>query len=143
MQAQASGRAALSSEPALRENWPVATGDYQNSRFRTLAQINAANVSSLKPAWSFSTGRKRGHEAAPLVVDGTMYVVTPYPTSVYALDLSRPEPSVKWQYDAKPTPAAQGVACCDVVNRGPASSDGRLFVNTLDNHSIALDANGT
>jgi PQQ-dependent dehydrogenase (methanol/ethanol family) len=138
--ASSENRARLSAPPGLRENWPMATGDYQNSRFSTLDQINTSNAQGLKLAWSFGTERKRGHEAAPLVVDGTMYVVTPYPTLVYALDLNQPGAPVKWRYEAKPEPAAQGVACCDVVNRGAAYATGRLFVNTLDNHTIALDA---
>ena len=62
----------------------------------------------------------KGQEAAPLVVGGTMYVVTPYPNILYALDLTKPGAPMKWKYEPKPEPAAQGVACCDVVNRGAA-----------------------
>ncbi|RUX69389.1 PQQ-dependent dehydrogenase, methanol/ethanol family, partial [Mesorhizobium sp. M7A.F.Ca.US.005.03.1.1] len=60
---------------------------------------------------------------------------------VYALDLSRPGAPMKWKYEPNPEPAAQGVACCDVVNRGAAFANGRIFFNTLDGHTIALDAN--
>ncbi|RUX42208.1 PQQ-dependent dehydrogenase, methanol/ethanol family, partial [Mesorhizobium sp. M7A.F.Ca.US.014.04.1.1] len=70
-----------------------------------------------------------------------MYIVTPFPNIVYALDLSRPGAPMKWKYEPNPEPAAQGVACCDVVNRGAAFADGRIFFNTLDGHTIALDAN--
>jgi PQQ-dependent dehydrogenase (methanol/ethanol family) len=128
------------SAPPLQNDWPLATGDYQNTRFSALDQITADNVSRLGLSWSFPTGRARGHEAAPLVVGATMYVVTPYPTAVYALDLRAPPGNVKWRYDVAPMDAAQGVACCDVVNRGPAFSEGKLFINTLDDHTIALDA---
>ena len=114
--------------------WPLRT------RFSGLDQINTENVRNLKPAWTFSTGMVRGHEAAPLVVGSTMYVVTPYPNVLYALDLNPPAGRLKWKYDPEPTRAAQGVACCDVVNRGAAYADGRIFFNTLDNHAIAVDA---
>ena len=69
-----------------------------------------------------------------------MYLVSPFPNKVFALDLTRPGLPVKWTYDPKPDPASQGVACCDVVNRGGVFSGGRFFFNTLDNHTIALDA---
>jgi lanthanide-dependent methanol dehydrogenase len=47
---------------------------------------------------------------------------------------------LKWKYEPKPSRAAQGVACCDVVNRGAFYSDGRIFYNTLDAHTVAVDA---
>src|SRR5690606_10678657 len=66
--------------------------------------------------------------------------VTPYPNILYALDLTRPGAPLKWKHEPKPLAAAQGVACCDTVNRGAAYADGRVFFNTLDNQTIALDA---
>src|SRR5437868_12695246 len=93
-----------------------------------------------KVAWTFSTGINRGHEAAPLVVNNTMYIVTPYPNILYALDLTKPGAPMKWKYEPKPSSAAQGVACCDVVNRGAAFYDGKIFYNTLDDHTVAVDA---
>jgi PQQ-dependent dehydrogenase (methanol/ethanol family) len=128
------------SRVGVGDEWPMATGDHQNTRFSQLAQIDTTNVSQLRLAWTFSTGHTKGHEAAPLVVDGTLYVVTPFPNVVFALDLAQPGAPMKWKYEAKPAPAAQGVACCDVVNRGAAYDRGRLFFNTLDAHTIALDA---
>ncbi len=113
--------------------------DYANSRFSGLADINTSNVSGLKLAWSFPTGADRGHEAAPLVVNGTMYVVTPFPNYVYAFDLRKPG-TVRWKYKPAVDPAAPGVACCDVVNRGASYYQGRIYFNTLDAHTIALDA---
>src|SRR5205807_723156 len=89
---------------------------------------------------TFSTGVLHGHEAAPIVVNNTMYVITPYPNIVFALDLTKDGAPVKWKYEAKTLAAAQGVACCDVVNRGVAFADGTIFFNTLDNRTIALDA---
>ena len=114
--------------------------NYASTRFSGLEDINAGNVANLKLAWSFSTGVVRGHEAAPIVANNTMYVITPYPNIVYALDLTQPGAPLKWKYESNPTSSSQGVACCDVVNRGVVYSDERIFFNTLDNNTIALDA---
>jgi lanthanide-dependent methanol dehydrogenase len=119
--------------------WPMPAKNYSSTRFSGLSDINRSNVQNLKEAWSFSTGATRGHEAAPLVVNNTMYVVTPYPNILYALDLSKGG-AVKWKYEPKPASFSQGVACCDVVNRGAAYSNGRIFYNTLDNYAVAVDA---
>jgi PQQ-dependent dehydrogenase (methanol/ethanol family) len=81
-----------------------------------------------------------GHEAAPLVVGNTMFIVTPFPNIVYAFDLTKPGAPMKWKYDPKPLGASKGVACCDVVNRGAAYANGSIFFNTLDGRTIALDA---
>jgi lanthanide-dependent methanol dehydrogenase len=121
--------------------WPMPAKNYASTRFSGLEEINTGNVANLKLAWSFSTGVLRGHEAAPIIVNNTMYVVTPYPNIVYALDLTQPGAPVKWKYEPNPSSSSQGVACCDFVNRGVVYSDGRIFFNTLDNHTIALDAN--
>jgi PQQ-dependent dehydrogenase (methanol/ethanol family) len=121
--------------------WTMAARDYASTRYSGLDEINVSNAGTLRVAWTFSTGVVRGHEAAPLVVGTTMFIVTPYPNTLYALDLTKPAAPVKWRVDPKPVPAAQGVACCDVVNRGAAYADGRVFFNTLDNQTIAVDAN--
>lgn len=119
--------------------WTMGPKDYASTRFSGLSGINATNVSGLKAAWTFSTGTTNGHEATPLVVGDTMYVVTPFPNILYALDLNTPG-ATRWVYRPEPEPAAQGVACCDVVNRGAAYADGKVIINTLDNHTIAVDA---
>jgi PQQ-dependent dehydrogenase (methanol/ethanol family) len=119
--------------------WIRPAKDYASTRYSGLAEINASNVASLKVAWTFSTGILRGQEAAPIVAGNTMYVVTPYPNILYALDLTKPG-EMKWAYRPQPEAAAQGVACCDVVNRGAVFDNGRLFYNTLDNHTVAVDA---
>ena len=62
-------------------------GDYANTRYSKLNQINAANVGKLQVAWTFSTGVLRGHEGGPLVIGNMMYVHTPFPNKVFALDL--------------------------------------------------------
>jgi PQQ-dependent dehydrogenase (methanol/ethanol family) len=120
--------------------WPMAARDYANTRFSALDQINAANVAKLKVAFTFSTGIDKGQEAAPIVVGDTMYVVAPFPNTLFALDLSKPGAPQKWKFEPNPHAHAQGVACCDVVNRGVAFADGTIFMNTLDNQTIAVDA---
>lgn len=123
--------------------WVMAAKNYANTRYSELDQINPSNVGNLAVAWTFSLGVDRGQEAAPLIVDGTLYVVAPYdgphPNSVFALDATTGE--LKWSYAPKPNPAAKGVACCDVVTRGLAYDDGKIFLATLDTFLVAIDAN--
>jgi PQQ-dependent dehydrogenase (methanol/ethanol family) len=121
--------------------WVRAAKNYASTRFSALNQIDATNVRNLKLAWTFDTDVIRGQEAAPIVVNNTMYVITPFPNIVYALDLTKPGAPMKWRYKSKPSLSSQGVACCDVVNRGVAYADGKIVLNTLDNHTIAIDAN--
>lgn len=120
--------------------WMMAAKNYANTRYSELAQINTSNAKNLVSAWTFSTGVLRGHEAAPLIVNNTMYVVTPWPNFLYALDLTKPGAPMKWVYSPNPSPASQGEACCDVVNRGAAFYEGRIYYNTLDDHTVAVDA---
>jgi PQQ-dependent dehydrogenase (methanol/ethanol family) len=121
-------------------NWVRPAGDFASTRYTPLADITPDRVGGLTVHATLATGNARGHEAAPLVVGGTMYVVTPYPNDLFALDLTRPGAPVKWKYSPVPLPASQGVACCDVVNRGAAYADGLVVFNTLDNRTIAVDA---
>jgi PQQ-dependent dehydrogenase (methanol/ethanol family) len=121
-------------------DWVRAAKDFASTRYSTLADITTDTVTTLGVQVTFSTGLVSGHEAAPLVVNNTMYVVTPWPNYLYALDLTRPGAPVKFTYKPKPLSAAKGVACCDVVNRGAAYADGVIFYNTLDNRTVAVDA---
>ena len=121
--------------------WVRPAKDYNSWRFSSLTEIDTLSVARLHPVVTFSTGINRGHEAAPVVVNNTMYIITPYPNIVYALDLTKPGAPVKWTFKPKPASAAQGVACCDVVNRGLVFDNGRSYFNTLDDHTYALDAN--
>lgn len=136
--------AALPSWHPVRQStdgqWTLPSRDTASTRYSPLNQITAGNVRKLRHAWSFSTGFTNGHESAPLVVGSTMYLVTPFPNRVYALDLARPGGAKRWEYTPSQPNAAKGVACCDVVNRGLAHADGKLVFNTLDAHTIALDA---
>jgi lanthanide-dependent methanol dehydrogenase len=121
--------------------WTMAPKDYASTRFSALDQIDTGNAGKLELAWQASTGVLRGHEAAPLVVDGVLYVVTPFPNILYAFDLdAKPKPRLKWKYEPKPDRASQGIACCDVVNRGAAFYNGKIYFNRLDAHTVAVDA---
>jgi methanol dehydrogenase (cytochrome c) subunit 1 len=126
-------------------NWVMQTKDYSATHYSELYDINITNVKNLKVAWSFSTGVLNGHEGGPLVVDGIMYVHTPYPNNVFAIDLNDPG-KILWEYKPKQNPAARAVACCDVVNRGLAyAPQGKnypatIFLNQLDGHIVALNA---
>ena len=124
--------------------WSLPAGDYSSSRYSELDQITSANAKNLHAAWTFSTGVLRGHEGSPLVVGNTMYVVTPYPNVSYALDLTTEGQPLKWKVRPENSQTAVGLACCDVVNRGAAYADGRIFYNLLDGHTVAVDvASGT
>ncbi|MCE4226941.1 methanol/ethanol family PQQ-dependent dehydrogenase [Methylobacterium sp. C25] len=115
------------------------TVDYANTRFSKLDQINASNVKNLQVAWSFSTGVLRGHEGSPLVIGNMMYLHTPFPNIVYALDLND-NGKIVWKYEPKQAPAVIPVMCCDTVNRGLAYADGTIFLHQADTTLVALDA---
>ncbi|HWG68888.1 MAG TPA: PQQ-dependent dehydrogenase, methanol/ethanol family [Steroidobacteraceae bacterium] len=119
--------------------WRSQARDYANSRYSPLDQINSGNVAQLRVAWTFSDGTLHGHEAAPLVIGDTMYLVTPFPDMAYALDLTKPGASIKWTFKPNPSPLAIGKACCDAVTRGIAYADGKLIYNLLDDHTVAVD----
>lgn len=121
------------------KQWVIQAGNYANTRYSTLDQINAANVGKLAPAWSFSTGVLRGHEGSPLVVGDIMYVHTPFPNIVYALDLNN-EGKIIWKYEPKQDANVVPVMCCDTVNRGLAYADGKIFLHQADTTIVALNA---
>src|ERR1700728_2288996 len=129
-----------SAAPPDDGQWTMPAKNYAATRFSALDEINGANVSNLQVAFAFSTGVDHGQEAAPIVANNTMFIVTPYPNIVFALDLTKPGAPIKWSYQPHPDAASQGVACCDVVNRGATYSGGKLFFNTLDDNTVALDA---
>jgi PQQ-dependent dehydrogenase (methanol/ethanol family) len=119
--------------------WVMPTGDYANRRYSELNQITKDNVKDLRPVWTFSTGVLRGHEGAPLVIGDVMYVHTPFPNYVYALDLNNAG-RILWKYEPKQDPSVIPVMCCDTVNRGVAYADGKIILNQADAHVVALDA---
>jgi PQQ-dependent dehydrogenase (methanol/ethanol family) len=121
------------------KNWAMPTGDYWNQRYSKLNQITADNVGKLKVAWTFSTGVLRGHEGNPLVIGNMMYVHTPFPNIVYALNLDDGG-SIAWKYEPKQDPNVIPVMCCDTVNRGVAYGDGKIILHQADTTVVALDA---
>jgi PQQ-dependent dehydrogenase (methanol/ethanol family) len=126
----------LTSDP---NNWAMQAGNYANTRYSALNQITTANVKDLKVAWTFSTGVLRGHEGSPLVIGNMMYVHTPFPNIVYALDLDQ-DAKIVWKYEPKQDPSVIPVMCCDTVNRGLAYADGIIILNQADTNVVALDA---
>ena len=129
--------ATLAKDP---KQWVSPTGDYFNQRHSALKQINADNVGKIQLAWQFSTGVLRGHEGAPLVVGDVMYLHTPFPNIVYALDLKDPSHQILWKYEPKQDPSVVPVMCCDTVNRGLAYGDGKIILAQADTTLVALDA---
>jgi lanthanide-dependent methanol dehydrogenase len=128
--------ATLAANPA---NWAMPTMTYDNHRFSTLDQINTDNVGKLQVAWTFSTGVLRGHEGSPLVIGDVMYVHTPFPNTVYALDLNN-DGKILWKYTPSQDPNVIPVMCCDTVNRGAAYGQGKIFLHQADTTLVALDA---
>ncbi|GAC1561547.1 MAG: methanol/ethanol family PQQ-dependent dehydrogenase [Beijerinckiaceae bacterium] len=121
------------------KDWVMPTGDYANQRHTALKQITPENIKNLVPKWTFSTGVLRGHEGAPLVIGDTMYVHTPFPNIVYALDL-KDDGKILWKYEPKQDPNVIPVMCCDTVNRGVSYGDGKIFLHQADTTLVALDA---
>jgi PQQ-dependent dehydrogenase (methanol/ethanol family) len=121
------------------KQWAIQTGDYANTRYSELDQINKDNVKDLRVAWTFSTGVLRGHEGSPLVIGDIMYVHTPFPNIVYALDLAN-DGRILWRYEPKQNPDVIAVMCCDTVYRGLAYADGKVFLHQADTTLVALDA---
>ncbi|HZR25479.1 MAG TPA: PQQ-dependent dehydrogenase, methanol/ethanol family [Vicinamibacterales bacterium] len=123
-----------------RGEWRMPAGDYGNLRYSTLDTINTSNAKNLHPITTFSTGIPHGHEGQPLVVNNTMYVVTPYPNNLVAVDLTKPGGAVKFVYEPHPDRRSVGIACCDVVNRGASYVDGKVIYSLLDANVVAVDA---
>jgi PQQ-dependent dehydrogenase (methanol/ethanol family) len=119
--------------------WAAQAGDYANHRWSDLNQINASNVGKLQVAWTLSTGVLRGHEGSPLVIGDTMYIHTPFPNNVFAVNLK--DQTFKWKYEPKQDVNVVPVMCCDTVNRGLAYGDGKIFLQQADTTLVALDAN--
>ena len=129
-----------SAAPPDDGQWTMPAKNYAATRFSELNEINEGNAKHLTVAYTFSTGVPRGQEAAPLIVDNTLYIVSAYPNNLFALDLTKPGAPLKWVYKPQPASASQGVACCDVVNRGAAYWKGKIIYNTLDDNTVAVDA---
>ncbi|NKC11519.1 MAG: PQQ-dependent dehydrogenase, methanol/ethanol family [Gammaproteobacteria bacterium] len=119
-------------------NWAIWGADYAGTRYSKLRQINADNVGDLQVAYTFSTGVLRGHEGGPLVVGDTLYVHSPFPNKVFAMDLN--DQTLHWIYEPKQNPDTIPVMCCDTVNRGLAYAEGKIFLQQADTTLVALNA---
>jgi PQQ-dependent dehydrogenase (methanol/ethanol family) len=120
------------------KNWAVQAGDMFNQRYSKLNQINAGNVGKMQVAWTFSTGVLRGHEGSPLVIGDMMYLHSPFPNKVFAMDLNTQK--IIWKYEPKQDPAVIPQMCCDTVNRGLAYAENKIFLQQADSVLVALDA---
>lgn len=120
-------------------SWVMPNGDYASTRFSALDQIDTSNVKDLQVAWTFSTGVLRGHEGGPLVIGDVMYIHTPFPNKVFALDLNN-DGKILWKYEPRQDTSVIPVMCCDTVNRGVAYGNGKIFLYQADTTLVALDA---
>ena len=110
---------------------------YGEQRFSPLAEIDASNVAELGLAWYGDLNIGRAQEATPLFIDGVLYVTTAW-SNVHAYDARTGE--ALWVFDAKVPREWGSRACCDVVNRGAAAWNGKIFVGTIDGRLLAIDA---
>lgn len=122
------------SEPG---NWLAHGRTYDEQRFSPLDSINRDSVQRLGFAWQRDTGSTRGLEATPIVVDGVMYTTSTW-SRVMALDARTGR--LLWQHDPQVDRAWGKRLCCDIVNRGVAVWEGKVYVGTLDGYLVALDA---
>lgn len=116
--------------------WVTHGRTYDERRYSPLAKINQTNVKDLALAWYFDLDTKRGQEATPLVIDGTMYFTSSW-SKVFAVDARSGKE--KWRFDPEVAGDKAIDACCDVVNRGVAAWGESVFLGTLDGRLIALD----
>jgi len=120
--------------------WLMYGGDYANTRYSSLNQIDTSNVGRLRVAWMRSLGTLESQEATPIVVGDMMYVSTSTgPRYVFAFNAK--DGAMKWKYEPElPTDFAATV-CCGLDSRGVAYANGKVFVTRLDAKMVALDAN--
>ncbi|MCC7463334.1 MAG: PQQ-dependent dehydrogenase, methanol/ethanol family [Gammaproteobacteria bacterium] len=132
------GREPVTSRAAVEgADWPMVGRTHQEQNYSPLEQINASNVSRLGLAWYADLDTNRGVEAAPLFVDGVLYNTSAW--NVTAAYDARTGKRL-WRYDPQVPPQFARLACCDVVSRGLALSQGKVIIATLDGRLIALDA---
>lgn len=125
---------AADSEP---QNWLSHGRTYSEQRYSPLTQVNADNVDELGLAWSYEMYTTRGLEASPIVVDGYMFVTGNWGVT-HAIDARTGEEL--WMFDPE-VPGEWGrYGCCDVVNRGVAVWEGKVYVASFDGRLHALDA---
>ncbi|MBY8825627.1 PQQ-dependent dehydrogenase, methanol/ethanol family [Sphingomonas colocasiae] len=128
---------AAASHDADPAGWSSRGGSPLEQHYSKAGEINRDNVGDLGLAWHLDLDTDRGQEATPFVVDGVLYATTAW-SKVIAVDAATG--ALIWQYDPHVPGETAIKACCDVVNRGAAYSDGKIFSATLDGRLIALDA---
>jgi len=116
-------------------DWPLHGNDYTNQRYSELAGINTGNVAALRPAWKYHTGMQGSFQAGPIVVNGVMYVTTPF-NDVIALDAATGAERWRYRHDLRTK-----ATCCGPANRGAALANGLVFMATIDARLVALDQN--
>jgi quinohemoprotein ethanol dehydrogenase len=128
---------------AQGREWLTYGGNYAETRFSPLRQIDAGNVNRLGLAWTAVVGSGGGNqEATPLFANGVLYGITNW-SIAFAMDaktgkeLWRFDPAVDRAFAAAGT--NRGV-CCGVLNRGIALYEGKVIVPVLDGRLIAVDA---
>jgi alcohol dehydrogenase (cytochrome c) len=107
---------------------------YDGWGYSPLGEITAANVARLRPVWSLSTGVINGHEAAPTVHDGVMFVATPG-SQVIAIEAKTG--TLLWRYRR---PLAPSVINRHPTTRGVALLGDKVFLAASDAVLMALDA---
>lgn len=118
-------------------DWAAYGRTNDEQRFSPLNQINEQTIGQLGLLWDRELGTTRGLEATPLVANGVIYTTGEWSVA-YALDAKSGE--ILWTFDPQvPRPRARTI-CCDVVNRGVALYNGKVYLGTLDGRLIALDA---
>ena len=103
-------------------DWPIYGHDPGGKQFSPLKQINTKNVTKLQVAWTYDTRpapppaaagetprpvRSRNSEASPLMVDGILYLGTPYN---HVVALNPQTGKVIWDYDGDSAPSTRGLA---------------------------------
>lgn len=119
------------------KDWPSYGLDHAETRFSRLKQLDTANVKRLGLVWSYDLESTRGVEATPIVVDGVMYVSASW-SVVHAIDVRSGKRL--WTYDPGVDRSMGFKGCCDVVNRGVAVYQGKVFVGAFDGRLVAIDA---
>jgi alcohol dehydrogenase (cytochrome c) len=122
---------------ASDDGWLMYRRDYTSSGYAPFDQINLANVGGLKPAWDYQTGLDMGHEAPPVVNGDYLFVTTPK-NRLLAFQASTGK--LLWKYEHDLSAVGLKTICCDVVNRGVALYGDDVYMATLDNRVVALDA---
>lgn len=121
--------------------WTTQGGDPQGTRYSTLTDITPANAGTLVEEFNFPTNAKGSHQGGPLVIGSVMYVVTPFPDNLIAMDLTHPGTTL-WTFKPNPGGFSRGLTCCDIVNRGPAYDAGTnsIVYTLLDGNVVSVDA---